>query len=58
MTAAVATCPGPLVWFEVGEPADAGILECHTCGYLIVTGSFHDEAHAYTELLREGLNPS
>ncbi len=45
-------CPGPLVWFQVGEPEpDAGILECNACDYLIVTGNFNDERHHETPLL-------
>lgn len=60
------TCPGPLIWwYDVfPSPAEAAagglpaaILECALCdcGYLIVTGNLHDEAHAETPLLREGL---
>lgn len=48
----VVECAGPLVWFSVGEPADAGILECTACSYVIVTGTFNDEAHAGAPLLR------
>ena len=44
-------CEGPLIWFDVGEPTDAAILEC-PCGYVIVTGNFNDEEHAYTPVLR------
>lgn len=51
----MSTCPGPLVWFSVGIDEDAAILECASCDYLIVTGSFNDEAHADVPLLREGL---
>jgi hypothetical protein len=47
-----ATCPGPLIWYDVGD-CDA-ILECAHCGYLIVAGSFHDEVHSASPLLREG----
>lgn len=48
-------CPGPLVWYDV-EPHDA-ILECAAkgCHYVIVAGNFHDQAHAATPLLREGI---
>lgn len=46
-------CEGPLIWFDV-EP-DAAVLECARCGYLIVAGNFHDQEHAETPLLREGL---
>lgn len=49
-------CPGPLVWFQVGDPEDAAILECNTCDYLIVTGNWHDLSHHDTPLLREGLS--
>lgn len=46
------SCDGPLIWFGVGEPEEyAAILEC-PCGYVIVTGNFNDEAHAYTPVLR------
>ena len=50
-------CPGTLVWFGVGIPEDAAILECSQpgCGYIIVTGSFNDEAHSHAPLLREGM---
>jgi len=48
-------CPGPLVWFAVGDPEDAAILECAACGYLVVTGGWNDHAHADTPVLREGL---
>lgn len=47
------TCTGPLVWFEA--PPDAAILECAQCGYIVVTGTPHDDRHANTDLLREGL---
>lgn len=40
------------MWFDVGEPPDAAVLECNVCGYLIVTGQFNDEAHADTPVLR------
>lgn len=50
------TCPGPLIWYTVPSLEDgitevAGILEC-PCGYLIVTGTFNDAAHANTPVLR------
>lgn len=49
-------CEGPLIWFGVGAPdEDAALLECARCGYLIVTGNWHDRAHANTPFLREGL---
>jgi hypothetical protein len=48
----VTECEGPLIWFPVGEPVEtAAVLEC-TCGYIIVTGNFNDEAHCYTPVLR------
>lgn len=53
MTQPAEMCPGPLVWFDV--PPDAAILECSACGYVIITGSYHDEAHALTPLMKEGL---
>jgi len=46
-------CPGPLIRFDA--PPDAAILECATCGYVVITGSFHDARHAETDLLREGI---
>jgi hypothetical protein len=46
-------CPGPLIWFDAG---DAAILEC-SCGYIVITGSFNDVAHARTPVLREGMAP-
>lgn len=45
-------CEGPLIWFDV-EP-DA-VLECAACDYIIVTGNFHDEPHAHTPWIKEGL---
>jgi hypothetical protein len=50
----MANCPGPLVWFGVGEPEDAAILECGAqgCDYLIVTGNFNDPVHSRTDLIR------
>ncbi len=50
----MADCPGPLVWFPVDETSawePAGILKCATCDYLIVTGTFNDDAHVGTPLL-------
>ncbi len=46
------SCPGPLVWFDV---ADGALLECHTCGYVLSTGNFHDDRHSATPVMREGL---
>ncbi|MFI7073466.1 hypothetical protein [Micromonospora sediminicola] len=46
-------CEGPLVWFDA--PPDSAVLECSVCGYVVVAGNFHDEAHADTPLIREGL---
>lgn len=56
-TSANPVCPGPLVWFDAshGDGTPAAILECATCGFIIVTGNFYDEAHAGCELLREGI---
>ena len=56
-------CEGPLIWFDVEGPLiglnenGGGILECARpdCDYLIVTGSFNDERHSGTPILREGL---
>lgn len=48
-------CPGPLIWFSVGCPEDAGILECAACSYVIVTGNFNDQLHVDTPMMREGL---
>lgn len=48
----VVKCPGPLVWFDVGGDPPAAVLECASCSYVIVTGSFNDVAHSETELLR------
>ena len=48
-------CPGPLIWFDADPLPDeprAAVLECATCGYVIATGSFHDERHAETALFR------
>jgi hypothetical protein len=52
------TCPGPLVWFSAlaaNQEESGAVLECGTCGYIIATGSFNDEAHAETPVLREGV---
>lgn len=53
------TCEGPLIWYSVSGPdtieETAAILACTRCTYLIVSGSFHDPAHAFTPVLREGL---
>lgn len=46
------SCPGPLLWFDVGCPTDAAILECARCGYIIVTGNFNDVSHVETPILR------
>ncbi|MES2211009.1 MAG: hypothetical protein V4515_12655 [Chloroflexota bacterium] len=46
-------CPGPLVWFETFDGQEA-VFEC-CCGYLATTGNFHDEAHAATPLMKEGM---
>lgn len=46
-------CEGPLVWFDVND--GGAVLECAACGYVIVSGNFHDQAHAYTPIMREGL---
>ncbi|MEU8278218.1 hypothetical protein ACFYOK_37375 [Microbispora bryophytorum] len=47
-------CEGPLIWYDAG---DSAILECARpeCDYLIVAGTFNDEQHQATPLLREGL---
>jgi hypothetical protein len=47
------SCPGPLIWYDVGDCE--AILECACCGYLIAAGNIHDAEHANTPLLREGL---
>lgn len=55
------TCEGPLIWYDVAVPTATGdnhaILECARldCDYIIVSGSFNDEAHSGTPLLREGM---
>lgn len=53
-------CEGPLVWFDAGEPGQAGhgaILECARpeCGYVVITGAWNDEAHSAAPVLREGV---
>jgi len=47
------TCPGPLIWYDVEDVG--AVLECAHCDYIIVTGNFHDTAHADTPLMREGM---
>lgn len=52
------TCPGPLFWFDIAGDDDhdpAAVLECAACGYVVTTGNLHDDAHADTPLLREGI---
>ena len=51
----VSTCSGPLIWFDIDSDPPSAVLECATCGYVVTTGNFHDEAHADTPLLREGI---
>lgn len=48
-------CPGPLIWFEVDTVPTSAILECAACGYFVTTGNYHDDAHAHTPLMREGM---
>lgn len=52
-------CPGPLVWFTVPKQGEwvewAGILECGSCDYVVVSGNLHDDSHALTPMIREGL---
>lgn len=45
-------CEGPLIWYDV--ESGGAVLEC-VCGYIIVSGSFNDEAHTQTPIMREGL---
>jgi hypothetical protein len=48
-------CPGPLVWFDVEATETelpSAVLECASCSYLIASGSFNDDAHSHTPLLR------
>lgn len=54
-------CPGPLIWYETSMPCTctndhpAAILLCATCGYIVITGGWNDDAHKDTEVMREGL---
>jgi len=48
------SCPGPLVWFPIGD-GERAVLECSTRGYIETTGGFLDEVHACTPLMSEGL---
>lgn len=52
-------CPGPLVWFDVLAderfPVPSALLECSACGYVVTSGNANDEAHAFADLLREGI---
>jgi hypothetical protein len=54
-------CPGPLIWYETTMKCicpnehPAAILHCTACGYIVCSGGFNDEAHADTEIMREGL---
>lgn len=49
-------CPGPLIWYDVAGSPPAAILECYACRYLVVTGTLHDDRHAATPIMREGLS--
>jgi hypothetical protein len=52
----VDVCPGPLIWRDVAVDSALGaVLECTACDYFIATGSFHDQRHSGTPLVREGL---
>lgn len=54
----MSACEGPLIWWHANDEAAeqyAGILECVACGYVIVTGNFHDAQHTDTPFLFEGL---
>lgn len=54
-------CPGPLIWYDVEGTLcschghTAAILECACCGYIVVSGNYHDAAHSGTEMMREGM---
>lgn len=50
-----AACEGPLIWYTVPDSDPGAILECAACDYLIVSSNLHDERHAFTPLLREGI---
>lgn len=55
-------CKGPLVWFDAGhttcpdcgDHSTAAVLECAACGYIAMTGNWHDDAHTNTPIMREG----
>ena len=49
------TCSGPLIWFTVLDSDPGAILECATCDYIVVSSHPHDQRHADTPLLREGM---
>jgi len=49
------TCEGPFIWFSVGLPEDAAILECARCAHFIVTGNFNNDEHYNTPILRQGV---
>lgn len=59
-------CPGPLIWYETSDATTerpiagfpvpvCAILHCARCGYMITTGNYHNDTHAGTPLLREGM---
>lgn len=54
MTQAVEPCLGPMIWFSVGVPEDAAILQCAACDHLTVTRNWSEARHTDTPLLREG----
>lgn len=53
-------CEGPLVWFDVSafkhrtckHEHAACVIECAKCGYIVMSGNYHDDAHARTDVLR------
>lgn len=53
-------CEGPMIWFEVdlidseGEKYVGVILECK-CGQITLSGSYFDEEHQSTPIMREGV---
>lgn len=47
-------CAGPMVWFDIDDGELGAVLEC-SCGYIIVTGNFNNQEHAFTPIIRSVL---
>lgn len=50
-------CTGTLLWYDVpfDDRPDSAVLECSDCGYVVVAGTFLDERHAESQVLRSAV---